>query len=395
MTKIKKVLHVVEPSKVRYQHIFVIDGYLRAIRMALSGAPEWTLRFWGSASTIAALSPEAVQDCERRRIPVMDPERRRVVRKCLLEAIVSAWCLLRMKRRDILIITCLHSPALLLFQVFAAVIPRRNVFIVLHGELETLAETSLHSSSIRSVGFWARRWLKLRNSNSPVKLIVLDDFIRERMLKEYPGVVQDNAIWTVRPPVVSHRCLRSGLIEAQGDRLRVCFVGYRTRFKSFENFLLCAKEHPDWQFLAIGGGSAVDVRTGEARQLCSNQEYLDAISACDLALFPYDSGYSMSLSASGLDALATGVYIVALDRPFFVSLRNALGREVVTVCQDIAEINQFLRALNVSEIRRGKARRSELVAASMFSTNSVAGVFKSLVQVEGADSVVSGEQGGA
>jgi hypothetical protein len=374
------VLYVVEPSKVRYQHIFVIDGYLRAICAAADDLTGWNVQFWGSRSTIAALSPKASQGCEMRSVPVMDPEKKRLIRKCLLEVAVVLSCMIRMRRRDTLIITCLLSPALMLLQTIATLLPRRNVFVVLHGELEWLGPSPPDSAGVTTVGYWAKKWLWLRRPDSPMKLIVLDGFIRDRLLQEHPADFRGDGLWAVRPPVVPLRDAQCQALE-QGRPAKICFVGYRTRFKSFDNFLLCVAGHPDWQFLAIGGGAEVDVRTGEKRALDSNEDYLAAIAACDVALFPYDAGYSMSLSASGLDALIAGVHIVALERPFFVGLRDALGEDVVTVWRNMAEIDQYMQSLDIQRIRSRRQLRTQLVAASPFGIESVTSAFKDMISV--------------
>ena len=376
MTESAATLHVVEPSKVRYQHIFVIDGYLRAMSAAILATSGWRLRFLGSASTIASLSSEAVQNCETRRIPVMDPEKKRLIRKCLLEFAVVVWCWLRLRPKDALVVTCMLSPSLMLLQLVSPLLPRRRVFVVLHGELEWLDPASTAPAGAATVGYWAKKWLKLRRPDSIIKLIVLDAFIRDQLLKDHAATFRADSIFAVRPPVIP-----LATVPEREGRAKACFIGYRTRFKSFDDFLACARTLPEWQFLAVGGGAELDVLSDTPKPLRSNAEYLGAIAACDVAVFPYDSGYTRSLSASGLDAMIAGVHIVALRRPFFLGLAEALGSEFVNICDSPEEIENYLRAIDIAKVRADRAARVVQVSHSPFGFASVAGSLSFLFTV--------------
>jgi len=151
----------------------------------------------------------------------------------------------------------------------------------------------------------------------------------------------------------------------------VCFIGYRTRDKGFEAFRWIASKRPDIRFRAIGNGVVEDVATGIVEPLHDKDSYLAEIAKCSLAIFPYRSGYTASLSAAAMDALAVGVPLVALDRPCFRSLAEYFGREYVRVCESVEEMIEVLALMDLASSPLRRVERLEVVCSSKYGPDSV------------------------
>jgi hypothetical protein len=232
----------IEPSKVGSQHITLIEGYLRALLASEQLSRSFELSFLAADSTFAALS-SAVRGAVRHiRIPVMNPEKRRLVRKTCVECYVVLRCLLRMRRGDVLFVSCVLPTTLLVLEACNRVLRRRGLFVELHGEIEGLFDRSMQG--VRSFGFWVLQWMRLRRRGSLLSLVVIDDFIKSRLLQEYPGKLSVADIFVVHIPVSPLALAPMPAAEhAPGDGpgahapATVCFIGYRGRLKGFDQFM--------------------------------------------------------------------------------------------------------------------------------------------------------------
>jgi glycosyltransferase involved in cell wall biosynthesis len=374
----------IEPSKVGSQHITLIEGYLRALLASEQLSRSFELSFLAADSTFAALS-SAVRGAVRHiRIPVMNPEKRRLVRKTCVECYVVLRCLLRMRRGDVLFVSCVLPTTLLVLEACNRVLRRRGLFVELHGEIEGLFDRSMQG--VRSFGFWVLQWMRLRRRGSLLSLVVIDDFIKSRLLQEYPGKLSVADIFVVHIPVSQLALAPMPAAEhAPGDGpgahapATVCFIGYRGRLKGFDQFMQLSESAPAASFVAIGGGKVEDVRSSHSTPIVGSDAYLSAIASCSVALFPYVAGYDCSLSAAALDALSAGVCIVASERACFVSLQQYFGSDMVTVCDGAAAMTALLRDRAWLDSRRaGQARRLERLAASKYGPDSVRTAFEAL-----------------
>jgi hypothetical protein len=250
---------------------------------------------------------------------------------------------------------------------------RSGIFVELHGELEGLFDKSMQRPS--SFGFWVIQWMRLRRPGSTLALVVIDDFIKARLLSEYGGKLHDSDIFVVHIPI-SPLPLAP---EAPAPARSVCFIGYRTRVKGYEQFMQLSAMVPGAAFVAIGGGKVEDVRSARVTAISGSDSFLCEIARCSVALFPYVAGYNCSLSAAAVDALSAGVHMVASDRACFASLREYFGSEMVTICRSTAEFAQLLGDPQwIDRWRAGQGWRLERLAASKYSIDSVRSSFERL-----------------
>jgi hypothetical protein len=369
----KRRLYVLEPSKVGTQHITLIEGYLKALTSSRTIREQCELILCASPSTLANLTGVVTSRIQRIAVFVMNPEKRRLVLKTLVELCVVLRFMVRLCPGDLLLVTCVLPTTLWLLEFSNRILRRRGVHVVLHGEIEGLFET--RPQSILSIGYWAMRWLRSRPTDSRIRLIVLDDFIRDRLVAGFPRKLSHANISVIHHPVIPQR----GERESGAQEVTACFVGYRTRKKSFETFSQIAALNPSVVFVAIGGGKVENVRNGAVKLLRAKDAYLEEIAGCSVALFPYISGYTCSLSAAALDALSAGVWIVALDRPFFRSLETYLGPETVRVSSSIAQLSALLADAGAAATAQARASRLERVAMSKYGLPAVQGSFENLV----------------
>jgi glycosyltransferase involved in cell wall biosynthesis len=365
--------YFLEPSKVGSQHITLIAGYLDALvaSEAISGSRE--IHFCSSASTRAALPRDLSARVRFASVPVMDPEKRRLALKTLVEFAVVARYLVALRRGDVLFVSCLLPTTLLLVEWLNRLLRRRGVYVSLHGEVEGLFEES--TQRMQSFGYWILKWMRGRKPHGPTRLVVIDDFIKERLLRDFPAHLAADDLFVVHHPV-----LPVAVPAAPGGApASACFIGYRTRFKGFPHFERYAREIPGRRFVAIGGGKAEDLTAGATVAFEGEQGYFRAIGQCDLAVFPYVSGYTASLSAAALDALATGVHIVATDRACFRGLAEYLGPDFVTLCESPESAGSALRDPSLWERSKDRLARLQKLEHSKFSLAAVRQAFERLV----------------
>jgi hypothetical protein len=194
-------------------------------------------------------------------------------------------------------------------------------------------------------------------------------------LKSFPDRLNEQQISVVYHPVTP-LALRGAPPLAD-----VCFIGYRTRFKGFDQFEALARDVPQARFVSIGGGVLKAVPEGSEACLKDSKGYMQSIGGCAVALFPYVGGYECSLSAAVLDALSAGVHVLATRRACFVSLAEHFGSEVVTL-YDTAEEARALLADSawLQRQRAGQAARQALLQASRFGIPGVRDCFEQLMR---------------
>jgi hypothetical protein len=371
----RRRFYFVEPSKVGSQHITLIEGYLRALISSTALKQSFDLLFCASRSTAAALSTATREEIKHVPIRVMNPEKRRLILKTLLECYVVTRFLFTKRREDILFVSCVLPTTLLFLEACNRLLRRRGFFVVLHGEVEGLFDKSFQHP--RSFGFWVLQWMRLRRRGSTLSLVVIDDFIKRRLLREYPGKLSDIDIFVVCHPI-------SPLARPQSPTSGVpsiCFIGYRTAFKGFDQFMHLSGLVPGAAFVAIGGGKVENVQSAQSTPISGSERYLGEISKCNVALFPYVAGYTCSLSAAAVDALSAGAYIVATDRPCFTGLQEYFGPEVITIYSSAAEAVAMLSQPRWLEERRSdNARRLEQLLESKYGLNAVRASFEKLSQ---------------
>ena len=338
--------HFIEPSKVGVQHITLLEGYLGAIASNPRLREHFGLVLSASRSTLDNLPASLVSQFRVNRIPVMDPESRRLIRKSILELVVVLRCVIALRPGDVCFVSCLLPTSLLMLELVNRVLRRPGIHVVLHGEIEGLFDHT--GSDFRRIGFWASLWMRLRSRHSAIRLVAIDDFIRDKLLRQFPDKIAASRISVVHFPIAAQRKPRD-----PSPRKRVCFIGFRTRMKDYSSFVKLAALHPDMEFVAIGGGRIENVTTGAIASLPDKDAYLSAIADCSIAVFLYSSSYICSLSAALIDAAATGVPVLALDRPCFRSLAAELGSDFFSIHGSFDELSDALRGWP-APIRKGE-----------------------------------------
>jgi hypothetical protein len=360
-----------EPSKVGHQHITLIEGYLTALASSeIARTHELHLR--ADRTTLESLPGALRARMQCQAVPVMDPVKRRLVAKSLLEFLVVAWQRFRLRPGDTLFVSCLLPTSLLLLEIWGRLLPKRGVYVVLHGEIEGLVDPSLRR--LRSYGYWVWRWMRARRPGSLLSLVVIDDFIRDRLLVEFPDKLNAGNVFAVHHPIAP----LSLEVGDAPDRPSACFIGFRTPAKGFDHFERLAADHPETRFVSIGAGFREVLPAGPKQALRDSDAYRRAIAACDVAAFPYVSGYNVTLSAAALDALSVGVHLAGLDRPFFVSLGACLGPDFVTVCSSPQELGALFDRGRIFPGAKGKENRLERLADSKYGLAAVQRSFEAL-----------------
>lgn len=368
----------VEPSKVGPQHITLIEGYLRALSTSARLAETHALRFVSSLSTWQHLSADLRATVHHEAVPVMNPERRRLVLKTFVEFFVVLRCLLKMRSGDVLFVSCVLPTTLLALEYANRVLRRSGFHVTLHGEVEGLFDKSLQS--ISSYGYWVALWLRKRRPGSMMYLVVIDDFIKQRLLAEFPDKLSDAQISVVYHPITAF--VNTAALRQPSPKAAVCFIGYRTRFKGFQQFEVLAGAVAGLRFVAIGGGAVVDIPDGESRPLDSTADYIQAIADCSVALFPYIGGYTASLSAALLDALSAGVQVLATRCACFVALADYFGPDFVTLYDSPEEAASLLG--NAEWLARQgslQARRLSQLTASRYDIAGIRSCFEQLAPI--------------
>jgi glycosyltransferase involved in cell wall biosynthesis len=367
-------LYLLEPSKVGVQHILMLDGYVRALGNSRPVNDRYTVEVCASRSTLQSLSREAVERVQVRRVFVMNPEKRRLLVKSLVEFAVTTRCLWRMRPGDLLVVTCVLPTSFILIEWVNRLLRRTGVHVVLHGDMEGLLTTSRLGPL--SIFRWAQIWLRLRRTDSRIDLVVLDDFIKRRLIERDPDKFTEDRLAVIHHPV--DPMARTVTLS---DPPVIGFLGYRTAAKSFDDFARLAARLPSLRFVAIGGGRSEDLRDGTVRALVGKDAYVAEIARCSVACFPFVSGYACSLSASALDALAAGTRIVALDRPFFRALSEYLGRDFVRVANSVDLLPEALLEMVAGNSEAARQQRVETIRNSKYGLAAVQRSFEHLAKV--------------
>lgn len=364
--------YFLEASKVGTYHITLIDGYLSALASSRAIRERYKLSFASAPSIAANLTSIDSADIAYKKIPVISQDKRWVIRKTLLEFFVAVCFLLRLRKNDILFISCIMPTALLLLELLNRVLRRRNVFVVVHGEMEALFSSKpLHW---RSIGYWALKWLAVRSPRSLINVVGIDDFIKNGLTRARPDKLPQSRVFSIPHPLAATDGFRARPMPEQS----ICFIGYRTPAKGFDAFSRLSSEFPQITFFVIGSGK-IERLGADTVPLTGSTDFLAAVAGCSMALFPYNAGYDCSLSAAALDALSTGVHIVATPRASFVGLQEGLGSDVVTIYHDENELRQLLRSSGWLEAQRaGQPQRREALATSKYSKPRVALAFEKL-----------------
>lgn len=370
----RRKFYFLEPSKVATQHIYLLGGYLRALANSQTIARDFDLIVCASKSTLSNLPASLISRLHCVRVFVMNPEKRRLIIKTLVEFSVVLWRMWRLRQGDVLFVSCVLPTTFVLIEFANRVLKRSGIYVVLHGEIEGLYPTS--RQSILSNGYWAAAWLRLRAPDSLISLVVLDDFIKDRLVHSFPEKLRQTNVFVVHHPVFPLHT--QAILRAPPT---VGFLGYRTRAKSFESFAALAAQLPSMDFVAIGGGKVEDLRSGAVQLLAGKDAYLDEIARCTVACFPYTASYTCCLSASALDALAAGVQILAMDRPFFSELASYFGPDVVVTVANASQLAEALPRFGAGSGEQGRLLRLRKVAESKFGVDAVQRSFEALPDV--------------
>lgn len=367
-------LYLLEPSKVGVQHVLMLDGYVRALGSSSAIRDRYRVEIAVSPSTLQNLSTSALRQVAVRRVFVMNPEKRRLFLKSLVEFAVTLRAMIRLRDGDLLVVTCLLPTSFILVEMANRLLRRKGIHVVIHGDIEGLFLTP--RPPISSIFRWAQIWLDLRSPTSRIDLIALDDFIKRRLIERDPARFREDNIHVIHHPVDP---LPDAGRAVESDR--VGFLGYRTAAKSFDSYARLAREVPSLHFVAIGGGRVEDLRDGSETRIADKEAYVAEIARCGVACFPFTSGYTCALSASALDALAAGTRIVATDRPFFKALSEYFGSAFVRVVSSLAEMPEALRRMTAEEDPDGRARRVAQVRSSKYGLEQVQRSFERLAGV--------------
>lgn len=369
---------LLEPSKVGPQHITLIEGYLRALHA--TGLQQRGVELWYRAaeSSFAALAPEVQTFVRHQPIKVINPERRQWVRKIAQEFGSVRSAVRSLRPRDQLLITCLSSPTLLLVEATQGMLRRRQVTVVLHSELEALFDPN--QRSWKSWGLWAFLWSRIRDVSSRLQLAVIASFIQTALTHHDAERFAGTRIlpFPVLPfPAQEH--------AANGAAHVAMFIGYRTRFKGFDRFARWADgRFPHLEFRTVGAGQVERLLDGDTRPIDPAIGFLGEVAKASVAVFPYSDGYAASLSAAMLDALSTGVHVLATRRACFTALHDELGPDFITLFDTDAEAEAILAdTAFLDRIRSGAAARRARLADSSFGQKATEAAFAAMLDEAG------------
>jgi len=369
----RRVIHFVEPSKIGTYHISLIQGYLDALIGSGALTSRYEVILHASASTYENLSAAVRARVNFHRIAVISQDRRRLILKSLLELYAVVRVLLRRARGDIVFVSCVMPSALFLIELLASTFRTAAFFVVIHGEVEGLFQPTV--GNLGSYGFWVLKWLQIRKADSPLRIVVLDDFVKCNLLAELGSKFAFGEISVIHHPIAARAAAKPNVV---GD-ITLCFVGYRTPAKGFERFAAASGRHPDLKCIAIGSGRIENLRQGTFAPLENVDAYFRAISGCAAAVFPYVTGYSCALSAAVIDAISCGVHIIATNRPCFESLRAYFGANVVTIFGSQKELDLLLDHKEwLRELSRHQEQTIEMLKHSKYGIEAVRASFEAL-----------------
>jgi hypothetical protein len=367
-------LILLEPSKIGAQHITLLEAYLRALQTIDVAAMGIELIYAADSTSHAALAPDVRAKLRHEPISVINAEHRRWIAKGLLEVQVVEKAIADLKPRDMLIVTCLTAPALLIVEALARRIGDKRVMVVLHSELESLVDPSLRSP--KTWGFWSYRWSRMRRPGSPLRIAVLADYVRDRLDAIGNPALMRSEVGRLTFPVGTAED-----IPATDGHHRLTFIGFKTRMKGFESFEQLARANvlPDRTFNVVCAGQVENVVTGTTRPFDSSG-FLGEVGQSTLAIFPYTHGYEASLSAAVLDALSTGVHIVATRRNCFMAIHREFGDSSVTLYDTAEELSDIVaNDAFLATARAGAAERRAKLAQSSFGAAATEADFRQLL----------------
>lgn len=361
-------LIIAEVSKVRHYHSTVTDGFLKAWQHV--GASE---RFgkplvFAHQSFLECLSSEGRASAEIRTIPVIDPDKRWLIRKTLLEAWVTLKIALSMKKGDTLIVATIFPTALVLLEWPFRLLSRRNVVILQHNEVE--AAITVPRPQLGSYGHANLVWHRMRGRKSRLKIAVLGSWIADGIRRYYRDSVPEEQLFVLPMPMMSTGAVQQHF--APEAPLKCCFVGFNTAGKGFDTFERLADEFPDLEFQQIGGGAVKNLHSGDTHRLGDTEAFVAALAGCDVAIMPNTSGYDYTLSAAATDAIAAGVHLLAYDRGCFRAMQAAFGEDAVTICSSAQDLREKLASRAWKDrIRATRSQRLGQIEQSEFGLQNV------------------------
>lgn len=326
-----------EVSKVRHYHSTVMSGFIKAWYHV--GAD----RRWGRPivyahhSFVAALDADVRERIDVVPIAVIDPDKRQILRKSLHEALTTLRLIGKTGPEDTLIITTIFPSAMPIVELFAKLLRRKNVVIVQHSEVEE-ACTNVNPK-LGSYGHANLLWHHMRPEGSWIRIAVLGSWIANAMRTRFPTSFARQDILAIPMPVEPHAHPR----RIEKDHVFRCgFIGFNTPAKGFEIFESLSRRVTGIDFFQIGAGRSLDIRTGAFDILRSTEDFMDALSACDVAVMPNTSGYDFTLSAAATDAISAGAHLLTSNRGCYRALRDEFGPECVTICDNEQQMQDFL-----------------------------------------------------
>lgn len=375
-------LVVLEPSKVGPQHITLLQGYLEALLALGLDARGYRLVYRADPSSHAALEPAVRDAVPLDPIRVTDPEKRRWIRKGLEEVREVLRTVDTLGPDDLLLVTCLTAPALMILEAINRRLPPGQVVAVLHSELEALFDPTIRSP--RSWGFWAYRWFRMRRPDSHLGLAVIAGYIRDRLEASFPQTFPAGSVRVLPFPIV-----KVDAVPVPQPAPRVSFVGYKTRFKGFPEFeALARRMHAAGSgaaFVTVGAGQVENAVDGRARPFDPAAGFLGELASSAVAVFPYQQGYSVTMSAAAIDAIAAGLRLLATPLPCFAALQDAFGADQVQLAQTVDDMAAVLSAPGYfDEPADARGTRMARIAASEFGQASIQAAFRQWLDAAGA-----------
>ena len=368
-------LCLLEASKVRNQHSTLMNGMLLAYGEAKLEQKWGKPRLFAHSSFFEHLSPQGQKTVDFVQVPVMDPTRRRLLRKSLLEAWVVFSRLWSLHKNDVLLVTSLLPSAAVIVELMKFLFPSKRLILMVHGEIAGAGDVSRRRWG--SFGFYVNIWFGIRKFGHPSALACIDAFIAEEILRRFGDAVRREEIFVIPHPLAT----LPKVSPREPGVVRCCFVGFDTPNKGYAVFQKVAQVVPTVQFHVIGDGVDRDIVGGGEKPLVSMESYLHAIASCDIAVFPYTAGYSASLSAAALDALSCGLHLVATRRGCFVALAEELGDDCITLFDDEDELKLLLSDKNfVADKAASRQTRLAKIANSRYGSRSVAQAINRLME---------------
>lgn len=356
-----------EVSKVRHYHSTVMNGFVKAWYHVGANRRFGRPLVYAHPSFIDALNEDVRRGIDVVPIAVMDPDKRRIILKSLHEAITTLRMIWKADRNDTLVITTIFPSAMPIVELLAPLLPKRNLIIIQHSEVEEGCNNVAPRPG--SYGHANLIWHGTRRAKSNIRVAVLGSWIANAMRKRFPRSFSRRDIMAVPMPVEPYARAR----QIEKDHVFRCgFVGFNTPAKGYKIFETLSQKVEDIDFFQIGAGKSLDVRTGALQPLRSAEDFMDALSACDVAVMPNTSGYDFTLSAAATDAISAGAHLLTSDRGCYRALRDEFGSQCVTICGNEQEMHAFLTDTNWrARILAGRSERLARIEHTEFSLSNV------------------------